>query len=147
VSRTINLKRQHDAAVDLVGQINDLARNLASADAAYRIAVLLAKLTGMLRIHFVQEDKTLYPYMIGSANSAAATVARTFQVEMGGLGAAFDSFSRRWSSSSAILRDFDTFRRESEQVFTALGDRIRRENEQLYPLADAIQPHEVPRTA
>lgn len=147
MSRTTNLKRQHDAAVELVGQIAELTRNPAGAGEAYRIAVLLAKLTGMLRIHFVQEDRTLYPYMIASANVGAAETARVFQHEMGGLGAQFESFAKRWSSSKAIAADFESFRRESQRIFAALGERIKRENEELYPLADSIVPGEVPRTA
>jgi hypothetical protein len=147
LSRTSNLKRQHDAAIDLVGQITEASKAPPSPEGAYRIAVLLAKLTGMLRIHFVQEDKTLYPYMLGSTNAAAAQTARAFRDEMGGLGTAFDTFAKRWSSSHAIARDFDRFRRESVDVFDALGERIKRENEQLYPLADSIQLSEVPRTA
>lgn len=147
LSRTANLRRQHDAAVDLVTEISRLRDAYKGPEDAYRIAVLLAKLTGMLRIHFVQEDKTLYPYMTASTNVAAAETALAFQSEMGGLGAAYESFSKRWSSSTAIVIDFDGFRRESRDVFKALGERIMRENEQLYPLADSIQPDEVPRTA
>ena len=147
MSRTANLRRQHDAAIDLVAQIAESSKAPESRDRAYRIAVLLAKLTGMLRIHFVQEDKTLYPYMTASTNVTAVTKAHEFQDEMGGLGAAFEAFAKRWSTSAAIARDFDQFRRESEHIFGALGERIKRENEELYPLADAIQPGEVPRTA
>ena len=145
--RTANLRRQHDAAVDLVRQVRSISEAEPTADRAYRMAVLLAKLTGMLRIHFVQEDKTLYPYMIASANEGAVATAHRFQAEMGGLGAKFDAYAKRWSSSPAILRDYQQFRRESRDIFDALAHRIHRENEELYPLAESIDPYQVPRTA
>ncbi len=147
MSRTANLRRQHDAAVDLVGEIVRASTTIERHQHAYDITVKLAKLTGLLRIHFVQEDKTLYPYMMASTNGLASDTARAFSAEMGGLSQTFEHFAQRWTSSAALLADPEGFRRESAVVFEALGKRIVRENEQLYPLADAIRPDEVKRTA
>jgi hemerythrin-like domain-containing protein len=141
------LRRQHDVAVELVTDIVDRSARIETSEDAYRLSVQLAKLTGLLRIHFVQEDRTLYPYMIASSNPAASETAHAFSAEMGGLSQVFEAFARKWTSSEAILGDAVGFRRESGSVFAALGARIVRENEELYPLADSIQPHEVRRTA
>lgn len=147
MSRTSSLRLQHDAAVKIVGEIVEVSRRIDSQSDAYRVSMLLARLTGLLRIHFVQEDKTLYPYMIDSTNQAASQRAAAFSEEMGGLSAVYDAFSERWTSSDAIFSDAAAFRRESGDVFAALSNRIVRENEQLYPLADAIEHYEVRRTA
>lgn len=147
MSRTANLRRQHEAAVDLVQEIIDKSARIDTPDEGYRLSVLLAKLTGLLRIHFVQEDRTLYPYMIECSNAAASETAQTFLTEMGGLSDVFDRYSQRWTASGAIFGDPDGFRQQSKLVFDALARRIERENDILYPLADAIAPHEVRRTA
>lgn len=147
MSRTTSLRHQHDAAIALVGEIVAASRSIDSQTDAYRASVLLARLTGLLRIHFAQEDKTLYPYMIASANAAASERAIAFNEEMGGLSAVYEDFAKRWTCSESILNDAKAFRRESGEVFAALGARIVRENEQLYPLADAIEHYEVRRTA
>lgn len=139
MSRTANLRRQHDAAVLLVEEAMVLIErpSLASTD-HYRIGILIAKLTGLLRVHFALEDRTLYPLMIRSSHDEAADTAQVFQAEMGGLAQIYLDFAERWATSVQIGSDFPRFREEARTVFAALGDRIVRENEQLYPLADAI---------
>ena len=145
--RTASLRRQHNSALQIVARIQFAITTYSGPRDAYAIGIALAKLTGVLRIHFAQEDKTLYPYMMTSTNAEAADLAGRFQHEMGGIGAAFDAFTRRWGSSAAIAADFPAFKAESSAIFAALDHRITRENEELYPLADAITYDEVARTA
>ena len=147
MSRTANLRRQHDAAVTIVGEINNLllARpGVEVRDGAFQATLLLAKLTGLLRIHFAQEDRQLYPALMASGRGGVAEVARRFFEEMGDLGPTYGAYAQRWASADQILSDPRGFRRESKTVFTALADRITRENEQLYPLADAQIDEGVP---
>lgn len=145
--RTANLRRQHDAAVALVGEISALSDRLGEPGIPYRVGLLLAKLTGLLRIHFAQEDKLLYPYMIHSADPDASSTAMAFQAEMGGLGGAYEAFASRWSSGETIRTAPAAFRKEAGDVFAALALRIERENSQLYPLADGIEDWQVARSA
>ena len=140
MSRTANLRRQHDAAVVIVGELSTLiaARpGIEARDGAFQATLLLAKLTGLLRIHFAQEDRQLYPSLMASGRGGVAEVARRFFEEMGSLGPTYGEFVQRWTSATDILSDPRAFRRESKAIFAALADRITRENEQLYPLADA----------
>lgn len=147
MGRTTNLRRQHDAAVDLIDQIQTLSERLAEAAVPYQISMLLAKLTGLLRIHFAQEDKTLYPYMIQSAHDHAARTAADFQTEMGGLAPVYEAFARRWASADQLRADATGFRAGSAAVFGALAKRVEQENEILYPLADDIKEWQVLRSA
>lgn len=138
MARTDMLRRQHDAAVVIVEEISASIYNFREARDAYAIALKLAKLKGLLRIHFAQEDRSLYPAMMASSDAEVAATAATFQKEMGHLGAAFESFADRWSTSAAIAANFDQFREESADLFGKLANRIERENEDLYRLADTI---------
>lgn len=117
-----------------------------SAD-AYPIAIDLAKLTGLLRIHFAQEDRSLYPEMMASSSNEVAATAATFQREMGDIGPIFEKFVERWGTSAAIAAAFATFRIEASVLFARLADRIRRENEELYRLADEMHQPQQPRDA
>lgn len=138
MSRTGNLRRQHDAAIELVKQLTaDMDGPAPTNMQAYKIALNLAKLTGLLRIHFAIEDRTLYPYMEASTHAEAVSTAAAFQNEMGELGAAYSAFAERWDSA-AIAAAFPAFRAEARTVLAALANRIERENTVLYPLADAI---------
>lgn len=147
MGRTANFRRQHDVAIDMVSEIAALGDRLGEPGMPYRLGLKLAKLTGMLRIHFVQEDETLYPHMIASTHPQAAATAARFQREMGGLGEAYESFAARWSSASALTADPAAYRAESRKIFAALAARIARENDMLYPLADAIEDWKVARRA
>ena len=139
MSRTANLRRQHDAVVDMVEAIVARAGALEQDGVPYEMSLLLAKLTGTLRIHFAQEDRTLYPNMIASRHKDASATAAAFRAEMGGLGAQFEAFATRWQTAGALAADPDGFRGEAKAIFSALGGRIARENDRLYPLADAIE--------
>lgn len=147
MGRTANLRRQHDAAIELVAEINALAERLEEKGVPYQLGLLLAKLTGTLRIHFAQEDKTLYPYMIASAHTEAKETAHGFQEEMGGLSRAFAEFSERWNSAGRLAADPAGYRADSRVILDALVDRIRREDALLYSLADTVEDWQVKKTA
>lgn len=148
MSRTANLRRQHDAAEELVGEISAvLDCDRPSETEAYALGLKLAKLTGLLRIHFAQEDRMLYPQMVNSTHTDAQQTAALFQCEMGDLGPVYLAFADRWVSGRAIAAGFAAFRHEATGVFAALADRIHRENTVLYPLADAIGPEHQKRVA
>ena len=147
MSRTLNLRRQHEAAVAIVERILSRAEGLERDGVPYEVSLLLAKLTGTLRIHFAQEDKTLYPHMIASTHPDAAATASAFQREMGGLAGQFEAFAARWQTATALAADPNGFRSEAAAIFAALGNRIQREDNQLYPLADAIEDWQVRRSA
>ncbi|MBN8806842.1 MAG: hemerythrin domain-containing protein [Sphingomonas sp.] len=141
MSATANLRRQHDAATlivsDIVAMVAQIGAQPTSAQ-AFRLTILLAKLVGTLRIHFAQEDRHLYPSLMASGQGGTAAVARRFFEEMGHLGPALMAFVERWRSPDAIVADWTGYRDEQRAVFTALADRIERENTILYPLADEL---------
>ena len=147
MSRTAHLRRQHDAALDLTRQISAAGPDLCQSGVPFKVSILLAKLQGLLRIHFAQEDKALYPFMAKAADPDASQTAHRFQSEMGNFSAAFDAFASRWGASDVINADPAAFRRESEAMFTILTRRIERENDQLYTLADKIDDWQVKRSA
>ena len=73
--RTDNLRRQHDVALSLVGSINASIAAIGeepTASSIFELTMALAKLDGMLRIHFAQEDQHLYPSMMASPHGTNA---------------------------------------------------------------------------
>ena len=138
MSRTANLRRQHDTLLEIVLQLQaDIAAEI-TVSSSRQIITRLARLTGVLQMHLAAEDKVLYPAMMASNDKGTSAMARTFSIQMGDLGAAYSEYVERWSDHQKILRDAEAFRKQSAKVFAALGTRIRRENEELYPLADAL---------
>ena len=139
MARTVALRAQHAAAERLFDEIFDLIRAYRGDGDAYAMALKLARLTAILRTHFVMEDELLYPRIIASDHREAAVMARVFQSELGHLSDQFERFVERWSSSMAIAASIEQFEYEAGMLFAALRDRIRRENDELYPLADQIE--------
>lgn len=137
--RTENLRRQHDSALRIAGEITTEANKLA-AEPCRRHAVIvtlqLAKLTGLLKIHFAQEDRSLYPSLMASSRSGVAEVARNFVEEMGQIGPLYEAFAAKWSNADRLVTEPGLFKSECASIFGALAGRIERETNELYPLAD-----------
>ncbi len=131
------LRCQHDEAVAMIDRLLVLLGHCGGADHANLIMRQLAKLTQLMRVHFAQEDHCLYPALIASSDPEVAEAAKSFQREMGELWEQYEAFARSWSTSTAIILLFEEFRAECITIFGAIEDRCSRENELLFPLADA----------
>lgn len=138
MSRTSALRRQHDAASKLASQLLVDIENYRGEEDACVISLELAKLLGLLQIHLAQEDRSLYPSLIASGDERVAAVAHQFVAEMGEFAKGLHSFAKRWPCSRAVSSNFGAFRNETIAVLDALNERILRENEELYPLADTL---------
>ena len=57
--RTATLRRQHDAASQLASELVAQVEGYSDVAEAPRIAVTIARLLGLLRIHLALEDKLL----------------------------------------------------------------------------------------
>ncbi len=139
MARTDYLRRQHDAALVLAGRLADCAAQLGhqpTRPEAFEATLALARLTGVLRLHFAQEDRQLYPRLMNSDDNQTAITAKKFFDEMGNLGPAYDAYAKKWRSAQAILKAPGEFARQTSDIVAALADRIERENAVLYPLAD-----------
>ncbi len=101
----------------------------------------LAAVRGMLRDTLVRhlkcEDWVLYPRLMTSGDAGAATLARAFEAEMGCIAADFAAYDDRWNTARAVT-EWAAFRAETAAILGALGGRIDREDQELYPLAEAL---------
>ncbi len=141
MSRTSSLRRQHDAALRLAGEAQAIIDRIGAYpcdDNVFPLTMVLAKLTGTLRIHLAREDRCLYPELMASGQGGVAATARQFFEEMGQLAPQITGYSAKWLSSDAIIADWDGFRLDTAGIFSALSHRIACENDILYPLADAL---------
>lgn len=136
MSRTEKFRHHHDELVGLVGTIQKAIAGNAATNAEL-ITSTMTSMTGKLTVHLAMEDNVLYPQMIASPDAATSTTAKKFQTEMGGIKEVYVGFTRKWGKA-AIASDPAGFAKEFEGIAHALGDRITRENNQLYPLADKM---------
>ena len=87
--------------------------------------------------HLKCEDWALYPRMQSSGDAEVMRIARIFVDEMGHIAGDFAAYDARWTPE-AVEADWDGFRGETIGILDALGMRIEREEQQLYPLAERL---------
>lgn len=132
MSFTDKFRTQHN---DILAVTQDITEQLRTKGDAATVRKMLSNLAGKLNFHLAMEDKALYPRLMERKDSQANALATRFMTEMGGLGQAFAAYNSKWQVS-AIRSEPAQFAAETQQVFAALGQRIARENRELYPLAD-----------
>ena len=100
---------------------------------------MLARLTGILRIHLALEDEILYPMLRNARDPHIAQIAEHYWQEVAGLADTFLDFIDRWKRADLLLAEAPRFRSESQAVFKALADRIDREHAEIYPMAEKLR--------
>jgi hypothetical protein len=101
----------------------------------------LAAFSGRLRVHAAMEQGALYPSLFAAADETVAKKAHELFSEVGTLYDEFFGFMGRWPDNAAVRADPEAFSRETMAILFRLGQRMRRENEELFPLVDALDPH------
>lgn len=137
--RIAQLQNQHEACLAIVQDIRSRAAHIADRAAAVEITLMLARLTGILRIHLALEDEILYPALRKSNDIRTAEIGERYWREMGGLADVFLDFVDRWKRADVLLAEQTRFRSEAAGVFKALAERIEREHREVYPMAEALK--------
>ncbi len=138
MSVTDNFRRQHNEIVDVVQKIAAGLNAEELKKDASAIRELLMMLAGKLKMHLAMEDKALYPNLINHTNDDVRNTAKKFVEEMGGIKEAFTAYVEKWSIAGKIENDAEEFVRETQNLFAALGNRVERENNELYPLLENL---------
>ena len=139
MNRTKVLRHQHSVITGSIARLEAMIDEGYERD-ALAIHLAIGRLTNMLRIHFRQEDDFFYPELLNSPDPRVAEAARAFQAEVGELWRQYEVFAARWPSRHVIAADFAMFGNEAKIILAAIDDRCRREDEQLFPVAESEQP-------
>ncbi|MBN8525076.1 MAG: hemerythrin domain-containing protein [Planctomycetes bacterium] len=132
---TASLRQQHAELSRLLGDIGAAAKN---GQPGTELRRLLIELSGKLTVHLAAEDRLVYPQLQASPDMAVASMARRFADEMGGLGAAFKSFTHRYATGIAIDADRAGFNASYAAIVAAISARVKAEETELYPAADRV---------
>ena len=136
--RTDKLRAQHDAAATMIDRLLKLAEAGSTYEHAYCLALQVAKLTSLLRVHFAHEDCTLYATLFDCGDPEVSRIALDYFQELGGLADRLEMFAFRWCSADTIRAGFQSFRAELTELCGQLQRRIALENAFLYPLAESV---------
>lgn len=137
---TARFARQHDQLAELA---EDLLRMLDADDLALDptpVRRTLAVFSGRLRVHAAMEQEALYPRLLASSDPLVASKAQELLDDVGDIYKAFFDHMSRWSSADEIRARCELFRRETWALLHRLHARMKRENDELYPLVDRSNP-------
>lgn len=129
-------RNQHKELLDMVVKITPLLNPQAVKVKSGIIRSALARLAGKISIHLQVEDIVLYSLM--KADPKAKATADRFQREMVDIKTALTGYLGKYATPEAIAANTDGFIADTQGILKALGERIRREESELYPLFDTL---------
>lgn len=135
---TDSYRKQHNELLDLATKLSARLSKDEVVKSGEEIVNMLSQFASKLNMHLTMEDKALYPRLIGSNNPKAALIAKEYMTEMGGIKQVVEKYIHSWSLAKNIAADPQKFIDESKGIISALKVRIDKENNNLYPLADAL---------
>ncbi|HMO73987.1 MAG TPA: hemerythrin domain-containing protein [Sphingopyxis sp.] len=140
------LRAEHAALATLFHFLMELVRQ-ADPPRPTELAAVRGMLRDTLVRHLKCEDWALYPRLQASGDPELARMTRVFSSEMGHLAGDFAAYDARWTAER-VAAEWSGFRRETAAILAALGERMAREEKELYPLAEeAAAPHPQRRAA
>jgi hypothetical protein len=137
-SATSRFRRQHADLARLAAQVVAELDPVAMATDSRPVRVSLAVLVGKLRIHAAMEDEALYPRLYAHAEPSLRALGLQFRAEFGEVYASFLAFLEAWNAA-AIEAHPSAFAVAARAALSALGTRVRLENEVLYEALDEAE--------
>jgi len=134
---TLPFRQQHARILKLGTRLGEQAKAANDTAAVVEVLATLEAFTAELVEHLEQEDGYLYPAMMASADVDLSALATRYRAEMGGITDLFNLYRRRWTVE-AIRMDPPKFARETGLLLEGLIDRVRREDEDLYPVVEKM---------
>ena len=130
------LYREHKEILETIKNIETFLNKESILNETQELINTTGTFSGLIRVHLAREDKNLYPKLLGSKDEKIQSIAKSFQEEMGGIGEVFKKYLVSWNSSDFIKENPEEFIKETEEIFLALKNRIKREENELYPLLE-----------
>ena len=133
----VDFKSLYDDHASILEQVKYL-RTLVSQgipNNADAISDALHTVTADIRLHLSIEDANIYPALLKNSDPTVRELASKYQMDMGQLLVVYQSFANKYASAELIKNDSEGFRSDANMVFQALFQRIKAENQNLYPTA------------
>ncbi len=136
--KTDNFRQSHDELLQIAGEISKLLTPAEIQKDAAKVRSLLSRLAGKLVVHLHMEDNSLFPSLKEYNDPRLHSTLKKFVDEMGGLKDAFTKYTNKWANPDHIKNNAVEFINETKGVFSALAQRIGKENNELYKMIDEL---------
>lgn len=129
-----NLKRQHNEVMSLANYILNNIKNRTVDKNLDQIVKSINTITGKLKIHLLNEDEFLYPYLLSSPDAVLNNFGKKYSEEMKEVTKAYNSYKTKYNTTDKIKQNMAEFNEDTKRIFGALANRIVREEKEIYPL-------------
>jgi len=136
MTKTEKFREQHNDLLKLATELQLLLDEKNLSLDAKTARSCLSKLMGKLTLHLSLEDNVLYPSLSKSKNIELSSLAARFSNEMKVTITKVTKYNEKWATPTSIKTNQAAFIAETKQIISVLADRIKRENQELYSLAD-----------
>ena len=128
------LEKQHLELKRIIENFCAQLQNEITKSKSVELANFLIVISKKINLHLILEDKILYPNLNNHSDIKINQKSKMFMEEMGSIKKEFGLYFNRWGFSTNIDSNPNDFINESHDIFDALSNRIKREEEELFPL-------------
>jgi hypothetical protein len=129
-----DLKRQHNEVMNIANYILENIKNCTVDENINEVVKNINIISGKLKIHMVNEDKHLYPYLLNSSDPLLNTFGKKYGEEMEGVSKVYEEYKSKYNTATKIKQNMDGFNTATKQTFVALSNRIYKEEKELFVL-------------
>ena len=130
------LKEEHKDILAIANKISADMEGATDNETAKALLETIGQLGALLVEHLEIEDDYLYPILAQRPQQEVRETASRLLAEIEDIKKVFLEYVAKWDSPETIVQSHSGFMSESQSLIKALGDRIAKENSELFPLAD-----------
>jgi hypothetical protein len=101
---------------------------------ATSLTAMLDDISGLVGSHLDIEDSEVYPTLIESMDPDVRRTAQQFRDNMSGIAQEFEGYAEKYRVPGCITSNAALFCYETRRIFERLRYRMKREENDLYPL-------------
>ncbi len=128
-----DLKRQNRDITALCDVLSVLLEQRSLHENPY-VCELMARFKEKVWMHLVFEDNTLYAELARHNDAAVADAARRFHDSARATKKGFSRYVRHWCTPARDDAQHAALAEESREIFRLVMERVKYENEQIFPL-------------
>lgn len=106
---------------------------------------LFFRYIGEVKEHLEVTDSNLYSQLLGSGDQGMKNLANRFMGGSREINRLFAAYIKRWCKlkrKQLVIREYDAFMSDTEEMFQLVLDRIQSETEYLYPAVRQVRGSE-----
>jgi len=135
-----SLNEQNHKITELTNILNRLLVDRFICD-AQTTHELFFRYIELVRTHLKETENNIYSVLLSQGDQEARNAANSFMSGSKEIKRVYDKYLKRWckpKTCELIIKDYDRFLEDTDELFEMVLDRIQAETEQLYPLVRKV---------